>query len=294
MKKPASALSVAVLILLLGATLGASSASAQATQLVQTAAGPNCHTYGCINTPLSDGEMFTWCHVTTGSGCTKLSFRGLDYFMTAHVGGFPIEAVDLSSTAYENNGFAVHTDFLCGRFGCGWKDGTLTLDKEYVGSGTYLYGWNGSVNVTSGTGQVGLVSGVPFDQTVTLVSSDPAILQVPVSVVIPNGSPDADFTITATAPTGTGQTLSVNVTATFPDGTVAVMTVTVQPVPAPTPPDSKLIRPSPPTAFIAQTMLCTDTGGVWWPVGKDGMCHIADKVKGVVLPYPQRVIAAQN
>lgn len=235
-----------LLVLTVGLLACMSSASAQTTQLTQTAAGPNCHTYGCINTPLSDQEVFTWCHVTTGSGCTKLSFRGLDYFMTAHVGGFPIEAVDLSSTAYENNGFAVHTDFLCGRFGCGWKDGTLTLDKEYVGSGTFLYGWNGSVNVTSGTGQVGVVTANMIqDQTVNLTSGDPNLIQVPAQVTIQAGSLDADFTITATAPKAPplGAPTPVTVTATFQDGTAATMTVTVGTIPASPSTDSKLVYP---------------------------------------------------
>lgn len=214
---------------------------AQTTQLTQTAAGPNCHSYGCINTPLSNGELITWCNTSV---CQKLSFRGLNYFMTAHQTGWPTVMVDLTSTAYENNGFAVHTDFDSDCFRCvlGWDDGYLQLNNEYVGSGTFLYGWNGSVNVTSGTGQIGLVTVTPFDQTVTLLSSNPTILQLPASVVIPNGFPDADFTITATAPTATLSSqlapIPVTVSATFPDGTVATMTVTVGPLPAPTPPES--------------------------------------------------------
>lgn len=217
------------------------SARAQTTQLQQTAPGPNCHTYGCINTPLSDGEVFTWCHT---SSCTKTSFRGLNYLMTAHTSGFPIEAVDLTSTAYENNGFAVHTDFLCGRFGCGWHDGYFQLNKKYVGFDPFLYGDNGQVNVTSGNGQVGLVTALPYDLTVTLVSSDPTQIQVPASVVILAGTLDANFTITATAPTQPNSppylTESfVTVTATFTDdGTASTATVGVEPLPAPTPPSS--------------------------------------------------------
>lgn len=212
---------------------------AQTTQLNQTAAGPNCHTYGCINTPLSDGELFTWSDTNVSQ---KLSFRGLNYFMTAHTSGWPTIAVDLSSTAYENNGFAVHTDFDSDCFRCvtGWDDGYLQLNNEYVGSDPYLYGWNGSVNVTSGTGQVGFVAGQSVDSTVTLLSSRPDLLQVPASIVILANQLDADFTITATAPTATTSfqlaPITVTVTATYPDGITATMTVTVGPLPAPPPP----------------------------------------------------------
>lgn len=215
---------------------------AQTTTLTQTAAGPNCSISGCINTPLSDKELITWCHTNV---CQKLSFRGLNYFMTAKQSGWPTIAVDLDSTAYENNGFMVHTDFDSDCFRCvtGWDDGTLTMENEYVGSGTFLYGWNGSVNVTSGTGQVGLVTATPFDQTVTLMSSDATLLQVPSSVVILAGTLDSNFTITATAPTATASwqlaPINVTVTATFPDGTASTMTVTVGPLPPP-PPSSML------------------------------------------------------
>lgn len=224
-------------IAILGLALLPCLLKAQTTQLQQTAAGPNCHTYGCINTPLSDGELISWSNTSVSQ---KLSFRGLNYFMVAKQSGWPTIAVDLTSVGYENNGFAVHTDFDSDCFRCvlGWDDGYLQLNNEYVGSGTFLYGWNGSVNVTSGTGQVGLVTATPFDQAITLVSSDPAILQVPGQVTILAGSLDADFTITATAPTAPplGNPTPVTVTATFPDGTAATMTVTVGTIPAPTPP----------------------------------------------------------
>lgn len=214
-----------------------SSTRAQTTQLAQSAPGPNCHPYGCINTPLSNGELMTWCDTSV---CQKLSFRGMNYFMTVTTSGNVTK--DLTSTKYENNGFAVHTDFDVDCFRCvfGWDDGYLQLNKEYVGSDPFLYGWNGQVNVTSGTGQVGLVTASPGDLIVTLSSGDATLIQVPSQVTILAGSLDADFTITATAPTSTGQntgqTISVNVTATYPDGTVATMTVTVQPLPAPPPP----------------------------------------------------------
>lgn len=224
------------------AVLGCSSSvRGQTTQLQQTAAGPNCHTYGCINTPLANGELFTWSDTSVSQ---KLSFRGLNYFMTVTTSGNVTK--DLSSAAYENNGFAVHTDFDIDCFRCvfTWDDGYLQLNNEYVGSDPYLYGYNGQINVTSGTGQVGLVTPSPGDLIVNLVSGDATLIQVPSQVTILAGSLDADFTITSTAPTAPpSQTLSIIVTATFPDGTVATMKVTVQPVPAPPPtPDDSTLR----------------------------------------------------
>lgn len=208
------------------------SARAQTTQLIQTAAGPNCRTYGCINTTLSDDELLTW---SCTSASQKFSFRGLNYSKCSTSGN---TAVDLDVTAWENNGFAVHTDFDVDCFRCapGWDDGTFTVPNEYIGSGRFLYGWDGQVNQTSGNGQVGLVTATPYNQTVNLASGNPNLIQVPSQVIILAGSLDANFTITATAPYAPpSQTLSVTVTATFPDGTVAAMTVTVQPLPAPPP-----------------------------------------------------------
>lgn len=216
----------------------------QSTTIAQASAGPNCHTYGCINTPLSDGahDLLTWANTSREQAFT---FRGLTYLATAKQVINPDGSltVELSSTAFENNGLGVNTDFAHNpRGGYGWKSGVFILDANanYVGSGTYLYGWNGSVDVTSGTGQVGLVTNTSFDQTVTLLSSNPNILQVPVSVVIPAGAYDTNFTITATAPQAPplGAPTPVTVTATFPDNTVATMTVTVGTIPASSPSDS--------------------------------------------------------
>lgn len=231
-----------IAVAVLGLLACTSSASAQTTQLKQTAAGPNCQIVGCINAPLSDGELFTFSDTLKYLGSYpingKLAFRGLNYFLSGHSSGY--EVIDLDASAWENNGFAVHENFApcyrCFR----WHDGYLQVANEYVGFDPYLYGYNGAVNVTSGTGQVGLVTASPFPLTVTLASSDTTQIQVPSEVTIPAGSLDADFTIMATAPTQTtppSPTAKITIIATFPDGTSAVATVTVQPLPAPPPPE---------------------------------------------------------
>lgn len=219
------------------------SAGAQTTTYTQTGPGTNCTLAGCINMPLSPTKEFlTWADTNS---IQKFSFRGLNYFATAKRVTNPDGSisVNLDSAAFENNGFTVTTLFDSDCFRCAeaWDiGGGITFPTEYNGSGTYLYGWNGSVNVTSGTGQVGFGVGQLVDSTVTLLSDRPDLIQVPSSIVIPANQFDADFTITATAPTATLSSqlapIPVHVTATFPDTTVATMTVTVGPLPAPPPP----------------------------------------------------------
>lgn len=232
-------IAIAALLCIIGACM----ASAQTTQLKQTAAGPNCQVYGCINAPLSDLETFTFSdtlrYLYDQPINGKLAFRGLNYFMSGHSTGYL--NIDLDASAYENNGFAVHELFHPSRGNGNWQNGYLQLDNEYVGSDPFLYGWNGAVNVASGTGQVGVVTANMIqDQTVNLTSGDPNLIQVPVQVTIKAGSLDADFTITATAPTAPplGAPTPVTVTATFPDNTTATMTVTVGTIPASPPPEN--------------------------------------------------------
>lgn len=230
-----------IAIAVLGLLACSLSASAQTTTLTQTGPGTNCTTVGCINMPLDDLERLTWADTNS---IQKFSFRGLDYFAAAKRTTNPDGSlsVDLDSALYENNGFTVHTlfDIDCFRCAEAWDNGKIVFPTEYVASGTFLYGWNGSINVTSGTGQVGFGVGQPVDSTIALLSSRPDLLQVPASVVIPQNQFYTPFTITATAPTAPAAPLGatpINVTATFPDGTVATMTVTVGTIPAPTPPD---------------------------------------------------------
>lgn len=147
--------------------------------------------------------------------------------------------IDLDASTWEKNGFALHDVFHPSRYTAGWTSGYLQIPNEYIGFDPFLYGYNGAVNVTTGTGQVGLVTpNFIQDQTVTLTSGDTTQVQVPSQVTILAGSLDADFTITATAPMQTGglKESFITVTATFPDGTVSTATVGVEPLPAPPPP----------------------------------------------------------
>lgn len=235
-------LPVAFLFLLLPRT-----SEAQTTQLNQTGPGTYCHVTGCTNMPLSDGELMTFGDTLAYYGSYpingKLQFRGMHYQMTGNSSGYQL--IDLAGA-----GFTLHEDFAvhCYR-GCSnnWLNGYLELPNEYVTSDPAYYGSSGYPNYTcicSGNGQIGFVTAPTTAANVTLVSSNPSVIQVPVEVTVPAGSLYADFAITATVPaTGLGAPYTVTITATFPDGSTSVFPLTVQNLPPPTPPDSKLMYP---------------------------------------------------
>lgn len=219
---------------------------AQSTTLTQTS-GTGCVVTGCTNAKLSDGELFTWGDTLVYYGSQsifgKLQFRGMHYQMSGQASWNGYQVIDLS-----DNGFAIHEAFSvrCYR-SCTqiWQNGYLSLPSEYVGADPADYGNQGYpsyANLTTGTGQVGVVTASMVPLTVTLVSGDTSQIQVPSEVTIPAGSLYADFTITATAPTQPNsppylQPASVTITATFQDGQSSTFTVVVQPLSPPPPSD---------------------------------------------------------
>jgi hypothetical protein len=107
----------------------------------------------------------------------------------------------------------------------------LTLDP------TTTTGSNGS------SGRVALAALAARDTQISLVSSNPAVAQVPASVTVPAGSPHAGFLVQTTAPTT--QTV-VTITASSA-GVTKTATLTVNPIPA--------APPAPPTPLAAPTLL---------------------------------------
>lgn len=218
----------------------ASIASAQTTQLNQT--GPDsCHVTGCLNAPLSDGELYSWSDTLQYYGsypiAGKLQFRGMHYQMSGNSSGYQV--IDLAGA-----GFAIHEAFKVTCFrSCSnsWLNGYLDVPNEYVASDPSYYGNSGYPSYTcicSGNGQVGFVATQTSPIVVNLVTDNPSVIQVPPQVTILGGTQFTDFAITATVPnTGIGPVYTVTITATFPDGTTATFPVNVQNLPPPTPVD---------------------------------------------------------
>ena len=220
--------------------------TAPSTVLSQVSA-QSCAVTGCINAKLSDGELFTFSDMLRYYGSYpingRLAFRGLNYDMTGQSSGYQV--IDLSGNGGQ---FAVHEEFAvrCYR-GCTqtWLRGSLTVANEYIGTQPTNYGSSGYpayTNISTGTGQVGLVSASQSDTLITLTSSDVTLIQVPSEVTILAGALDANFTITATAPTQPNSPpdfspSTVVVTATFPDGQTASVSLLVTPLPPPPPID---------------------------------------------------------
>lgn len=243
----------------LGALLAASlfAQSTNTTTFTQTG-GVGCHVTGCANAALNDGETFSFTdtlqYYGTYSILGKLTFRAIGYSMSGQASGY--QTIDLSNA----QGFAVHEDYAvhCYR-GCSqtWKDGSLTIPKEYVGVqvdtsvlmytnvfgqvvqqypnwpptafGGQVYRSSGYIEgPLNGTVQVGLASVSDVDVTVKLASSDPTFT-VPSQITIPAGSLYANGSITAVT---VGSGVVATITATFPDGTTSTITVTDDPGPA--------------------------------------------------------------
>lgn len=241
MKKAIFATMGLLLALLVVGEIMAIAQSGNTTALAQVSA-QSCQVTGCVNAKLSDGELFSFSDTLRYYGSYningRLAFRGLNYLGTGQSSGYQI--IDL---AFAGGQFAVHENIAIVRGNSQkWLNGSLTMANEYVGTDPAYYGsteYPAYGDITTGTGQVGLVKAAISDTVVTLASSDTTQVQVPSEVTILAGSLNANFTVTATAPTTTGpgttNNPNVTITATFPDGRVASMPVYVQPLPAPTP-----------------------------------------------------------